>query len=846
MTDDGRNGLTQPTVVHIGREPIRGSSRESSEAGQTAVPDLPPSRGGWLYGTAAVLSVLWLGAVASWVWFAMGPTAVMSLAPLEAAALSAGAFSPLAFLWLIVAYVDRGASVRREGAALRQQLALLTYPAEASEHRIATIADALRAQSRDLSGATREAASQAEGLRLMLSRETRELARLTETVDGETSKTLAKVADQVNSLHRLMEQVSTLAGGLEQDLGRRQEGLGAAAGKASEAIGALNDGLAAQTRGLESTALVLSERHAAMDDLVTRQGAMLTETRDVARAFTAAAEALALKADAASEGLARRVSVLDEAGDRMERTTVRMDDEVRKALENVRGLTEALSTNAETLEERHRRLSETAHAAAQELDAAGASALGDFNAFRDGASEALEGARAAAAAIRETGQHADNVRRMLASGAKGLEQAVHTLADQVHTATLALTEQTGAIGQTTERAADRLRHLTDILSRNAVDITRTTARSAVEIEQVSESLKSGLGDIHQVVRDVKEAASSAGTEAQGAARRVQDAAASMGQGVAAVTAATEGFEGQAERVSEIANGAVSVLTRLGEALRAEGEVVLSTADAAAGRALDLQDAFSDAIRAFEEAAQRGADKVSGQGERLKLAAEVFEHTANRSSEEMAASGGEIEARVQALTAAAKQAATAVRGAAEAIETNTAGLAQTGARAIDLTRKAGAEFARQTQALVSAAQAAEEKGKSLETISERVGVQQFLTDTSYAIEKLQAAAVDISRLFSPTVEEELWKRFYKGEQNVFLRHAARTVTRSQSGAVRKLYQQNKEFREYATRYIAQFEVLMKAARANERGDVLTAVFTSSDMGRLYMVMARALNRPAPDA
>ena len=57
----------------------------------------------------------------------------------------------------------------------------------------------------------------------------------------------------------------------------------------------------------------------------------------------------------------------------------------------------------------------------------------------------------------------------------------------------------------------------------------------------------------------------------------------------------------------------------------------------------------------------------------------------------------------------------------------------------------------------------------------------------------------------------------------------------------MYQGNPEFREYVTRYMGEFDSLMKITRQNERAEVLTAIFTSSDMGRLYVVIARALNR-----
>ena len=40
---------------------------------------------------------------------------------------------PLAFLWLIIAYLDRGRELRREAAHMRAFLAQLTYPAISPE-----------------------------------------------------------------------------------------------------------------------------------------------------------------------------------------------------------------------------------------------------------------------------------------------------------------------------------------------------------------------------------------------------------------------------------------------------------------------------------------------------------------------------------------------------------------------------------------------------------------------------------------------------------------------------------------------------------------------------------------
>jgi hypothetical protein len=42
-------------------------------------------------------------------------------------------------------------------------------------------------------------------------------------------------------------------------------------------------------------------------------------------------------------------------------------------------------------------------------------------------------------------------------------------------------------------------------------------------------------------------------------------------------------------------------------------------------------------------------------------------------------------------------------------------------------------------------------------------------------------------------------------------------------------------------MSEYETLLKAARMNDRADVLTAVFTSADMGRLYTTLARSTER-----
>ena len=67
------------------------------------------------------------------------------------------------------------------------------------------------------------------------------------------------------------------------------------------------------------------------------------------------------------------------------------------------------------------------------------------------------------------------------------------------------------------------------------------------------------------------------------------------------------------------------------------------------------------------------------------------------------------------------------------------------------------------------------------------------------------------------------------------------------AIREKYQLDGEFRDYVTRYLSEFEVLLVEAKKRDQEGLLKNTFLSSDVGKVYMLLARALGRDiqAPD-
>lgn len=826
-------------AVTVPSSPVSGTT-DTAPAPSAPLPGAAPtSRAPVLFGW--LLTFGWLAAGAAYVQTGPGLPVLLAEPPLTLAALSAVAVLPLLALWFLVVLADRSASFRSEAVALRQHLSLLTYPGDADQTRFNRISEALKIQTRDLSTATQEAATQADALRTILSEETRELARIAHDVSTDAAPTLGRIAHEVKAMTDLMERVAFLTKEAEATLSTRHETLDSLLTRAdttTDRLATLLDRHNASLSGLNED---LGRRTVELDTLSQRHDAALSATRSTAEAFERSASALTAGAQIAVEEVGHQAGQLT--------TTLSVLTEQTSAFGTLAGglsqqlddFNEGLMRRSETLEDRSRRITEAAHTAAQELDAATAAALGDFNAFRDVATDALEGAQLAAAAIRDTSQQGEGVRRLLQAQARGLEDAVRALGEEVHKVAQACTDESQSVAQVSERASERIRHLSDLLARSAVDITRTTARAAVEIETVTESVKQGASQIAGATHDIRDAARTVSSEADVVAHHIHDAANGMLLSIQALNETGDAFTIEAGHITHAARETAEAIKALAEDLRAEADQFGMVTGHAIERADTLRIGLNAVLTDFEQAVDAGTERVQKAGATLHEGMDRFAQSARSTMEALTSAGGALRAQVDGMNLLTEETEDKLSRLNRAMEDGQAALAQAGARATDNALRAGAEFGRQAESLHSAAKAAEQQVRTMESLRDSLDLQRFLTETSYVIEKLQAAAVDITRLFTPAVEEDLWKRYYKGEHNIFLTHAAKTITRSQSNAVKKLYAENREFRQYASRYISEYEVLMKAARDNDRGDVVSAVFASSDMGRLYAVLARSVGR-----
>ena len=155
---------------------------------------------------------------------------------------------------------------------------------------------------------------------------------------------------------------------------------------------------------------------------------------------------------------------------------------------------------------------------------------------------------------------------------------------------------------------------------------------------------------------------------------------------------------------------------------------------------------------------------------------------------------------------------------------------------------------QTSQMRSASNEANALLQALEGRKKEAGLEDFVHQASFITERLQSLAVDMNRVLETQITEDDWQRFTKGEKGIFVRKMLGFREKAKLSSISEKYQQDGEFREYVSRYFKEFEVLLGEAKKRDQEGLLKNTFLTSDVGKVYMVLSRALGRDiqAPDA
>lgn len=374
---------------------------------------------------------------------------------------------------------------------------------------------------------------------------------------------------------------------------------------------------------------------------------------------------------------------------------------------------------------------------------------------------------------------------------------------------------------------------------------------------------------------IREAAEQGGTAqnelAESLATLAERLAASR-EGLAGTDRAVAGLTDNAVRLLELIQASVTHTTTelpaaigVGEAKLAELETRTNAVRDVAGEAEARGAALLAQIEQSDETLTAIATKTEQQSIALTAMQQTLAATRGESLALAEQAQAELKSAIEALLAAARDAVGEIESAsAVSVKTLAERLAEQSGAAIDAAmRERAAEAVEQLDLAAMKAsgvsrEAAIQLRDQLAKVNELAGnlerrVAQarhraeeqvdndFARRVALITEALNSNAIDIAKALDADVSDTAWAAYLRGDRGVFTRRAVKLLDPAESKAVSKLYQDEAGFREHTSRYIHDFEAMLRQLLSTRDGHALGVTLLSSDMGKLYVALAQSIER-----
>ena len=376
-----------------------------------------------------------------------------------------------------------------------------------------------------------------------------------------------------------------------------------------------------------------------------------------------------------------------------------------------------------------------------------------------------------------------------------------------------LAQADGVLAQTAQNAVSGMQEVEQMLSSCSERLGVTTDEAAANMNKMAEDYRRGLESFNQITDD---------------SAKTADAAAAQ-------------LAAENEKMAQITNDTKSLADYFNSLMEKASEQLIEKANFAHDKIREQGENLQELGRRLEEAVAASSGSFAEAGEKLRAVVNETRDSAGQMAENVAAAGNVFKEQAETLRATADE---TMAKAGETMGNFSVSLEEFTARGNEIV--AGTDsfnqiVKKQIELLEIGAKQAGGELAEIEKRYREMKVENFLKNATSIIEKLENLAVDINMIFNPESQDKLWQKYYEGDADVFVRYLARSMSRKQVVAIKETFEGNQEFRRVVSSYMSEFEELINRARACEKSDLLLSVISGADVGKIYYVLARALDK-----
>ena len=257
-------------------------------------------------------------------------------------------------------------------------------------------------------------------------------------------------------------------------------------------------------------------------------------------------------------------------------------------------------------------------------------------------------------------------------------------------------------------------------------------------------------------------------------------------------------------------------------------------------ASSMASALADAEAALEKL-QSGADAFANEGgaqmiatlEQVRTTAESAANDARQTIEKLLA---EAQDKLQASATDAIDASfkTQVMDQLGAIE-------EASRRAVDAADDAASRLTQQLQTILDTSASVEQRAREADQALAATDHDTLAKQAGLLTEALKSTAIDITKILSSEVSDAAWDAYLKGDRGVFARRAVKLIEAGEAKEILRTYQNDDGFHAAVNQFIHDFEAMLRMLIGARDGSAISVTLLSSDIGKLYVALAQAIDR-----
>lgn len=398
------------------------------------------------------------------------------------------------------------------------------------------------------------------------------------------------------------------------------------------------------------------------------------------------------------------------------------------------------------------------------------------------------------------------------------------------------------IKQVSEEAQDRIGQIQSGMAGRVDDLHLISDRVQMKVESLQNNLGSyakDLSDVLQITMSDLELA----TEKFGATTNILD---EKTNGVTSrIVEATQKYIEEGHRMSMIGEQAVHKSARIVSVIQQEADNLINSSQSSL---LELQksgDTLSIRTKEIEEYLKASAHHTRTYSDELRDQASLIARHSSDMVDCISSATEHLSLRAKEVQRASSEVIDDIESAGLRLEEGTNVLGRVARITIETVDDAVGGFIEHGSILKNTVNNLTTQIQNIKDVQAKTERETFLASAKFVIESLYSLAVDVSRHLEGDLDIRVLRTYQKGDVSAYIRHLVEIAPKMPVEKSQRKFIEDGEFRTYVLRFIRQYEELLVQAQANDYGDLLSSVFSTSDMGKLYKILCEIAGRSSRD-